>query len=122
REIAHFAPEEEAPETEPVEAIEAQEEPLAPKEAESTVDTSWSESPPIAPEPEAVAEPSVSSSDEASPEKSPEVVEAAENPETPDEEKPSEEENEPFADILENKDKKRYSPNPLPQQSSENSQ
>jgi len=32
----------------------------------------------------------------------------------------SEEEGEPFADILqENKDKKRYSPNPLPQQSSE---
>jgi hypothetical protein len=32
----------------------------------------------------------------------------------------SEEESEPFADILqENKDKKRYSPNPLPQQSSE---
>ncbi len=30
-----------------------------------------------------------------------------------------EEDNEPFADILENKDKKRYSPNPLPQQSSE---
>jgi hypothetical protein len=31
-----------------------------------------------------------------------------------------EEEGEPFADILqENKDKKRYSPNPLPQQSSE---
>ena len=33
-----------------------------------------------------------------------------------------EEEGEPFADILqENKDKKRYSPNPLPQQSSEQS-
>ena len=32
----------------------------------------------------------------------------------------SEEESEPFADILqENKDKKRYSPNPLPEQSSE---
>ena len=30
-----------------------------------------------------------------------------------------EEENEPFADILQNKDKKRYSSNPLPQQSSE---
>lgn len=30
-----------------------------------------------------------------------------------------EEENEPFADILQNKDKKRYSPNPLPEQSSE---
>jgi hypothetical protein len=32
----------------------------------------------------------------------------------------SEEEGEPFADILqENKDKKRYSPNPLPPQASE---
>jgi len=31
-------------------------------------------------------------------------------------------EEEPFADILENKDKKRYSPNPLPQESSESSQ
>ena len=35
------------------------------------------------------------------------------------EEKESEEDNEPFADILENKDKKRYSSQPLPQQSSE---
>ncbi|HYY92271.1 MAG TPA: transcription elongation factor 1 family protein [Candidatus Dormibacteraeota bacterium] len=34
-------------------------------------------------------------------------------------EKESEEENEPFADILENKDKKRYSSTPLPQQTSE---
>jgi len=32
----------------------------------------------------------------------------------------AEEESDPFADILqENKDKKRYSPNPLPQESSE---
>ncbi len=36
-----------------------------------------------------------------------------------EEETAKEEDNEPFADILENKDKKRYSPNPLPQQSSE---
>jgi transcription elongation factor Elf1 len=35
------------------------------------------------------------------------------------EEKESEEEAEPFADILENKDKKRYSSQPLPQQSNE---
>ena len=34
-------------------------------------------------------------------------------------EKESEEESEPFADILENKDKKRYSSTPLPQQTSE---
>ena len=44
-------------------------------------------------------------------------------PSTPPEEteKETEEESEPFADILENKDKKRYSPNPLPRQSSEQS-
>ncbi len=34
----------------------------------------------------------------------------------------TEEEAEPFADILQNKDKKRYSPNPLPEQSSETEQ
>ncbi len=39
-----------------------------------------------------------------------------------DEKAESEEEGEPFADILqENKDKKRYSPNPLPPQASEES-
>ena len=44
-----------------------------------------------------------------------------ESPEAPvtEAEKESEEEAEPFADILENKDKKRYSSQPLPQQSSE---
>ena len=43
----------------------------------------------------------------------------AEPTEATEEETTKEEDNEPFADILENKDKKRYSPNPLPQQSSE---
>ncbi len=43
-----------------------------------------------------------------------EKAEAAEGAETE-----SQEEAEPFADILQSKDKKRYSPNPLPQQSSE---
>ena len=46
------------------------------------------------------------------------VLEATGAPEA-DAEKESEEESEPFADILENKDKKRYSSQPLPQQSSE---
>ena len=47
-------------------------------------------------------------------------VEASTTEEAPEvEEKESDEENEPFADILENKDKKRYSSQPLPQQSSE---
>lgn len=51
---------------------------------------------------------------EASVEESPQPQGAAE------EKGETEEESEPFADILgENKDKKRYSPNPLPQQSSE---
>src|SRR5881397_67948 len=49
REIAHLAPEEEAPEPEPVEATMGPKEPVVPKEAESTVDTPRSESPPIAP-------------------------------------------------------------------------
>ncbi len=47
---------------------------------------------------------------------------AEENTQSQDAEEKAEpeEEGEPFADILqENKDKKRYSPNPLPQQSSE---
>ena len=38
---------------------------------------------------------------------------------TAESEKKPEEDSEPFADILENKDKKRYSATPLPQQSSE---
>lgn len=38
---------------------------------------------------------------------------------TEEAQKESEEDNEPFADILENKDKKRYSSQPLPQQSTE---
>jgi transcription elongation factor Elf1 len=49
---------------------------------------------------------------------------AEENPQPPEAEEKAEaeEESEPFADILqENKDKKRYSPNPLPEQSSETS-
>ena len=42
------------------------------------------------------------------------------HPEEAEEKVETEEEGEPFADILqENKDKKRYSPNPLPQQASE---
>lgn len=46
-----------------------------------------------------------------------------ESPEEPSVEadKGAEEDSEPFADILENKDKKRYSSSPLPQQSTEHS-
>jgi len=69
---------------------------------------------------------------------SPSPAESMEEPSLPEENAPTEEsmqppdaeekaeaeeESEPFADILqENKDKKRYSPNPLPQQSSETNQ
>jgi len=53
-------------------------------------------------------------------EASPSPAESIEETSLPEENAESEEEGEPFADILqENKDKKRYSPNPLPQQSSE---
>ena len=51
----------------------------------------------------------------------PEAVESSSEqvPSTTDERRDeSEEEAEPFADIMQNKDKKRYSPNPLPQQQS----
>ncbi len=44
---------------------------------------------------------------------------SGETPETSSEEKPSAEEEEPFADIMGTKDKKRYSPNPVHQQESE---
>ncbi len=44
---------------------------------------------------------------------------SAEAPETKESETGPQEDNEPFADILQNKDKKRYSPNPLPEQSSD---
>ena len=88
-------------------------------------------------------EPSMSPSEMGEPRAAPEdavvePIEPAETPSTPVAEQPTveepmtesedakteeetakEEDNEPFADILENKDKKRYSPNPLPQQSSE---
>ncbi len=47
-------------------------------------------------------------------ESSPEELQAA----TDEKRAESEEEAEPFADIMQNKDKKRYSPNPLPQQQS----
>jgi transcription elongation factor Elf1 len=47
------------------------------------------------------------------------MQETVETPETPVE--ADAEDNEPFADILQNKDKKRYSSNPLPEQHSEQS-
>jgi len=52
----------------------------------------------------------------------PKMQESVEIPEAPVEaEATPEEDNEPFADILQNKDKKRYSSNPLPEQHSEQS-
>lgn len=67
--------------------------------------------------PEAAAVPEETAAAAAEPPEQPSVEagteQAEEAPQGP------EEDSEPFADILQNKDKKRYSSNPLPQQSSE---
>lgn len=67
------------------------------------------------------ASPSVPATEETLRVAEPAQVEESTQPENAEEKaEAEEEEGEPFADILqENKDKKRYSPNPLPEQSSE---
>jgi len=73
--------------------------------------------PQVSPEPE-----EISSSPAPAPDETVTVPEqtAAEESAPSEEKAEAEEEGEPFADILqENKDKKRYSPNPLPPQASE---
>jgi hypothetical protein len=68
---------------------------------------------------EASPSPAESMEETSLPEESAPAEESAQSQDA-EEKAESEEEGEPFADILqENKDKKRYSPNPLPQQSSE---
>ena len=68
---------------------------------------------------EASPSPAESIEETSLPEENAPAEESAESQDA-EEKAESEEEGEPFADILqENKDKKRYSPNPLPQQSSE---
>jgi hypothetical protein len=84
-------------------------------------ETSTSPVPDISPnEPVEVSSSPTESIDETSlPEENSPAEESTQSQET-EEKDEEEEESEPFADILqENKDKKRYSPNPIPQQSSE---
>jgi len=112
-------------EEEPAEEETAAPEPLEPPTKEMPEQTS--ELSPQAEEPMLESEHTVT--EPAEPSDTPEtpVVEQSQNEEpttetaetTTEEETQKEEDNEPFADILDNKDKKRYSPNPLQQQSSE---
>jgi len=118
-------PAEEPSELEPPGApAEAVEEPPGLQEPEASSETSkqTTDSQP-SPATQGATEPSASALEGSSQEKAPETMAATENPETSVEEKPSMEEEEPFADILESKDKdkKRYSTTPLPQQQSEQS-
>ena len=124
-------------------AIIPRERPIGPVPAEEPVEgeTSLPE-PPSRETDEPSAAPAVTTGsfaevDESSSSVKPEILEAAgekesseeqiipvvespgESPETTETEKETEEEAEPFADIMENKDKKRYSSQPLPQQSTE---
>ena len=68
---------------------------------------------------EATSSPTESMEETSLPEENAPAEESAQSQDA-EEKAEAEEESEPFADILqENKDKKRYSPNPIPQQSSE---
>jgi len=118
-------PAEEPSELEPPGApAEAVEEPSGSQEPAPFSETSkqTTDSQP-SPEPQEATEPSGSALEGSSQEKAPETMAATENQGGSGEEKPSMEEEEPFADILESKDKdkKRYSTTPLPQQQSEQS-
>ena len=112
REMTRVVPE---PEEEPPELI-TPEAPSEPSISESQQVAETANAPPVEaqPEPSSVAEspkPLLQPVDESE-------GKAADVPAEEQEARP-EEEPEPFADILQNKDKKRYSPNPLPNQSSE---
>ncbi len=109
-----------APDEEPEAHEEALDEAAPPQEAEPSITSPEQdlEPKPQGPTPADAAEPSSPIAEESPPEEAPatapgEVVQGS------PEEKPLAEEEEPFADILGSKDKKRYSPNPLPQQQSE---
>jgi len=114
--VAPSEPEEPSLETSGEEstAIEAvPETPLAVASTNPVADLSPSEPVESSPSPTESMEEASSLAESASAEEGTQSQDAEEKAE-------SEEEGEPFADILqENKDKKRYSPNPLPQQSSE---
>lgn len=92
------------------------EEPLSPQPVASDSSNEMDESSrTVAPENLEAAGEKGSSEEQATPvEQSP-----VESPEAAETGKDTEEEAEPFADIMENKDKKRYSSQPLPQQSTE---
>jgi hypothetical protein len=77
--------------------------------------------PDVSPAEQAQTSPSyVSAPEETGPVVEQAPAEENEQPQEAEEKAETEEESDPFADILqENKDKKRYSPNPLPPQASE---
>ncbi len=106
----------------------AEEEPSEPERLETTAEETEAASPlETEPEPPPVDESQAlepqsetPALDEAKTASSGEAVsEGQESPPKATPEKPSEEEEEPFADILGTKDKKRYSSNPVPEQQSE---
>ena len=124
REMQHMPPEDEATEPEAEAPIEPQLEPSIGKEQEAI--TSADQEPQLLEKEEhsEVSETTEVRAEGALPEKPLETTMSPEQPETTSkEEQPMEEDNEPFADILghkeEDKDKKRYSPNPIQQQQSE---
>lgn len=106
-------------EREKVEAV-IEEEPEEPPPAQTAI-VEFPEQPPmVVPKEEEPVVP-VGSAEPVTPTEPVEVDVAGEKVKSPDVEAgvSAEEEAEPFADILQNKDKKRYSPNPLPQEQSE---
>ena len=124
REIRHVPSEEEPEEetvTQPANEIEAQRrqpkiEPEKP-EMESPALSIESESPTEMPKPEIYENAPMMDQEQATDQETASETQA----ETSAESEKQSEEAEPFADILENKDKKRYSSTPLPQQQSEQS-
>jgi transcription elongation factor Elf1 len=84
------------------------------------VETSTSPVPDVSAQPSEIVAPAAPAVEEAPPLTEQPSGEENLQPQEADEKAEAEDESEPFADILtENKDKKRYSPNPLPQQASE---
>src|SRR5919108_1079690 len=114
-----YVPSEDEPEEETVQhSIEPAPQPPSPVETEEPVIE------PSMPEPISPTEPAGRAVDEvarvdSTQAASEESVSETQTEQTVDSEGESEEESEPFADILENKDKKRYSSTPLPEQTTE---
>ena len=114
-----YAPSQDEPEEESAQSsIEPAPQPPSPVETEKLVIE------PSMPEPISPTEPAGHAVDEvarvdSTEAASEESVSETRTEQTVDSERESEEESEPFADILENKDKKRYSSTPLPEQTTE---